>query len=634
MRTLQIPRRHLTDILLGNEWSLDTCLLIIQEENPTVKPEHVPLIERHLRRNFVPKLKRKWESVYRNRLAFDATHADWLNGTCGINLDDDDEDQTDSDLETPTVSSSGGRGRPKRSFSDSGRRTQQRRVKELREDVDPELLRSAAMPRRFSPEEGLALMLDLSLSKYQYQYLRLAAKKLGSDIFPTYNELRLMKIQCYPDNVEITESSASVKLEALLHHTAVRLLESLPESTLRIMESQLTLVLKWGCDGSSGHSAYKQLFSDGRVSDGSLFMSCIVPLRIHSALEDKTTYWDNPRPSSPRFCRPIKFEFIKETEAVIKAEVQRVESEIATLRCAIVQVKDKSFIVEFKMLLSMIDGKVLQYINDVTGCVTCPICGANPKDMNNIDQILERIPTARYSSMSPLHARIKFMECILNISYCLPYGEWATRDKAKQKIKKETKEKIQHEFNRRLGLKVDVVRQGMGTANDGNTSRRFFASARLCAEITGIDENMIMRFATILNAINCTEQLDVDKFRAYCIDTARLYADLYSWYPMPNTVHKVLIHGSQMITEAFLPIGMLSEEAQEAQNKVYRQQRRYHSRKTGRSATNEDVIHIMLAGSDPVMNNFRKEPRFDTSVIDSNVLPLLEGDEVADPSFE
>ena len=46
MRTLQIPRRHLTDILLGNEWSLDTCLLIIQEENPTVKPEHLPMIER------------------------------------------------------------------------------------------------------------------------------------------------------------------------------------------------------------------------------------------------------------------------------------------------------------------------------------------------------------------------------------------------------------------------------------------------------------------------------------------------------------------------------------------------------------------------------------------------------------
>ncbi|XP_039954260.1 uncharacterized protein LOC120770738 [Bactrocera tryoni] len=59
---------------------------------------------------------------------------------------------------------------------------------------------------------------------------------------------------------------------------------------------------------------------------------------------------------------------------------------------------------------------------------------------------------------------------------------------------------------------------------------------------------------------------------------------------MPITVHKVLIHGSKMVSEAILPIGMLSEEAQEAMNKEYRNCRLFHSRKNSRISTNEDNL--------------------------------------------
>lgn len=40
-----------------------------------------------------------------------------------------------------------------------------------------------------------------------------------------------------------------------------------------------------------------------------------------------------------------------------------------------------------------------------------------------------------------------------------------------------------------------------------------------------------------------------------------------------TAVHRVLIHGSDVISAALLPIGMLSEEALEARNKDFRRYR-------------------------------------------------------------
>ena len=85
----------------------------------------------------------------------------------------------------------------------------------------------------------------------------------------------------------------------------------------------------------------------------------------------------------------------------------------------------------------------------------------------------------------------------------------------------------------------------MGTSNDGNTSRRFFAEVRIVAEITGVDKALLERLSIILNAINCIQQLNANKFKEFCIETARLFVALYHWYPMVNMVHKILMHGFQ-----------------------------------------------------------------------------------------
>lgn len=73
-----------------------------------------------------------------------------------------------------------------------------------------------------------------------------------------------------------------------------------------------------------------------------------------------------------------------------------------------------------------------------------------------------------------------------------------------------------------------------------------------------------------MQALAGGSEIDCVKFEKYCTETAELYIQYYSWYNMPPSVHKVLIHGVEIIRALGVPIGNLSEEAQEATNKVFR----------------------------------------------------------------
>ena len=167
------------------------------------------------------------------------------------------------------------------------------------------------------------------------------------------------------------------------------------------------------------------------------------------------------------------------------------------------------------------------------------------------------------------------------------------------------KKQIQDRFKKEMGLIVDVPKQGFGTSNDGNTARRFFSNPRLAAAITGIDEDIIGRFRTILISINSDYTINAEKFRAYCLATADKYILLYSWYYMPTSVHKILIHGTSVINHFLLPIGELSEAAQESKMKDIRKYREHYTRKYNREKTNEDLLHRLILSSDPYLSAIR-----------------------------
>ncbi|KAF0705555.1 nucleolar transcription factor 1-A-like [Aphis craccivora] len=62
------------------------------------------------------------------------------------------------------------------------------------------------------------------------------------------------------------------------------------------------------------------------------------------------------------------------------------------------------------------------------------------------------------------------------------------------------------------------------------------------------------------------------------------------------------IHGPEIIESALLPIGQLTEEAQEARNKDFKRYREHNSRKCSREKTNLDILNLFLLSSDPVIS--------------------------------
>lgn len=91
----------------------------------------------------------------------------------------------------------------------------------------------------------------------------------------------------------------------------------------------------------------------------------------------------------------------------------------------------------------MIDGKIAQVITNTSSSFSCFICDSKPSEMNNLMAIRQKSnkQEALKLGMSPLHARIKFMECILHVAYNLSFKKSTTSETRvqREKIKKKYK---------------------------------------------------------------------------------------------------------------------------------------------------------------------------------------------------
>ena len=257
----------------------------------------------------------------------------------------------------------------------------------------------------YSDEEAISLLVEAQLSKQQYNTIRLQAKTKGCNIYPSYNKVRAAKEHCYLDSIIVTEDECEVKRQQLLDHTAILLLlaqqEVVTAAVLAGETSNLVLVSKWRCDGSTGHSQYKQKRSAESFSDADLFLSSLVPLQLQFHEEDSPAdarastsaysgpvriLWQNPRPSSTRFCRPIRTQSKKETAALAQAEVNYISTQSQNLVPTQDLVEGGRYIsVTHKLQLTMTDGKVCNALTSTLSSHKCYVCGATPTEMNKLD---------------------------------------------------------------------------------------------------------------------------------------------------------------------------------------------------------------------------------------------------------
>lgn len=486
---------------------------------------------------------------------------------------------------------------------------------------------TSKVERTLSDDAALSVLVEHQFSKRTYHGIRKVAKENNCKLYPSYNNVLKAKKRCYPPrtSITITESCAEVKLQALLDHTAERILflqrEVIDTFTMENVRN-MHLICKWGCDGSSEQSIYKQKFTEDGKSDENVFSTSFVPLQLVCESNTEIVVWKNPRPSSPRFCRPIKLQFLHENVESTVNVVNDIQQQIESLVPFTTQLHGMEVCIKYSMTFTMIDNKVCNAVSCKKSALRCYLCGGTFKDFNNIDEILQKkvTKTNLRFGISTLHAWKRFFECCLHLSYTLKIKKWQARTEEEKKITEECKRVIQKGFSLQLGLIVDRY----GSTNDGNTARRFFENSSISATITGVSEDLINRFYVILQAISSGFNIKCDKFREYALETARKFVELYPWYYMPTSVHKLLIHGPEIIASALLPIGQLSEDAQEARNKDSKRFREDFSRKCSRENTMHDVFNQLMVTSDPYISSIRKLPQKSLKSLSQEAIELLE----------
>lgn len=283
----------------------------------------------------------------------------------------------------------------------------------------------------------------------------------------------------------------------------------------------------------------------------------------------------------------------------------------------------------------MLDSSVGNILSGTNATSRCFICGASPKEMNSEAVLNKTFPRENLRfGLSTLHCWIRFFGCLLHIAYRLPIKSWQVKGENKQ-IVENNKKRIQSEFRLKMALLVDKPKPGFGSTNDGNTARRFFKNLKLSAEITNIDQQLIIKFSIILRVLSSGYKINLDKFRQLLLtETRELYINLYSWFYMPSSIHKVLVHGAMVIEFFDLPIGQLSEEALEARHKEIKKLRLNHTRKTSRINTNTDLFNLLLLTSDPELSTQRKIISKKNSQIDDKIKPYLIVEDHSDDSSD
>ena len=609
---------------------------------------------------FITKLRSKWQKCHNMQDRFFNKQAKWLGEEFQV--------PQFSKIKLVTPGKKLVQGRPKKSFEESSLRSKQRNVQTLVKNITPEQLSYAAesslvksgrrktakviklaleaspkslnkmesvkktpLQQKYSSEEALALIIDTDLTKEHYIKIQRGAKTRGANIYPAYNAISEVKKTCYPNNIKISESEVSIPVQDLLDFTICRLFEVQKEVFLLHLPTeivQIDVYYKWGLDGSGGHSIYKQKFlNNPKYSDSNIVLSTIVLLEMSAMHKDKKIiFWKNLSPSSTKYCRPICFKLVKESNQTTREIYNTITQQIENLNSTNILLNDERHI-QFKHIpiCTMMDGKTCNVLTDTVSTQACNICKVTPKYINDLENVTARpcnISAFRFG-ISVLHSYLRCYEYLLHIAYKMELQLWQSRGDAAKDAVKDRKNSITNLFYEKMGLVVDQPKQGGGNSNDGNTARKFFDNPTIVAEITGLDENLLKRFANILSTISSCHYIKLDTYKAYCLETAKLCVQNYGWYKMSASVHKLLIHSSDIIASLPLPVGQLSEDVLEASQKDYKNMRLFHSRKTSRVDTNTDIIHWMLINSDPLITSKRQKPTKSRKVFNEDVLSMI-----------
>ena len=212
------------------------------------------------------------------------------------------------------------------------------------------------------------------------------------------------------------------------------------------------------------------------------------------------------------------------------------------------------------------------------------------------------VDDSRLLTLSVLHCHIRALEFFLFMAYKANFVD----SLSKKEITKETyaknvaerKKAIQARIKACLNVTVDQVRPTYGNTNTGNVARKCFRNPGVFADCIGLDKDLITDFACILSYVSSKSTQDHQVFSKMAIAFDGAFKKKYAWAKYSPTIHKLLIHGSDIIRNAVLPTGFMTEEPIERILREIRDARLRFSRKHSRKNNLLDIFNHLNIKSD------------------------------------
>lgn len=265
------------------------------------------------------------------------------------------------------------------------------------------------------------------------------------------------------------------------------------------------------------------------------------------------------------------------------------------------------------MECTMVDGKATNALVENRATLRCPVCTLTFKNYKFVAP-----GTFDHSKiqknhlklcLAGLHSQFKLFEFLLEIHRRQEKAKLLRDNKnissAELKIKMdETKQIYIKEIWKLIKSKIDIVKPGYGTSNTGPNIKRCLEKPGILAKILNIDQRFVEKICFVSKCFQSRSKPESSKwFEAVDFIYQKFMADLSDLMSMPPSVHKILIHGFEIIQSFDKGPFYYSEEAQEAINKKFRSVRLNNARKNSFKNMTYDVANYFYVSTDPIVNN-------------------------------
>jgi hypothetical protein len=181
----------------------------------------------------------------------------------------------------------------------------------------------------------------------------------------------------------------------------------------------------------------------------------MVPLRLVANKDsEEVILYDNERPNNPHSSRPVQLAFDNDNSASIQAENQLLKQEINSLEKFFLS-EDPKIDIEFKGLMTMVDGKVVSALTNQNTC-RCNICDKSSPEMVKNEGPFPSVSEERLQfGILPLYFGLRVFEALLHIAYKQDVKDFKVRNSKDKATVAERTAAVKSAFEQELGLKVD-----------------------------------------------------------------------------------------------------------------------------------------------------------------------------------